>query len=176
MVDPAAALQKSENRTPAFITDLNIRSGAEPPGGCPSSEMSWAMVSTQHNLVGLVLVATPGSNTIRGVLWWGGSPRLGAIFFWTWVVWVRRVHRHAAARFGPQRSNEETLLQGVPCHARGRCRARRGWGVAGRAHPVWVSDQGAGRVGLVLPVAGVAAWHAVCEYGVVVTGEDENCD
>jgi len=62
MVDPAAALQKSENRTPAFITDLNIRSGAEPPGGCPSSEMSWAMVgamvSTQHNPVGLARVST----------------------------------------------------------------------------------------------------------------------
>jgi hypothetical protein len=27
---------------------------------------------------------------------------------------------------------------------------------------------------LVLPVRGVAAWHAVCEYGVVATGEDED--
>jgi len=62
MVDPAAALQKSDNCTPAFISDLNIRSGAEPPGGCPSSEMSWAMVgamvSTHHNLVGLARVST----------------------------------------------------------------------------------------------------------------------
>ena len=61
MVDPAAALQKSDNRTPAFISDLNIRRGAEPPGGCPSFEMNWAMmgamVSTHHNLVGLARVS-----------------------------------------------------------------------------------------------------------------------
>ncbi len=57
-------------------------------------------------LVGLVLVATRGSNTIRGVLWLGGGLLLGAMIFWTWVVWVRQVHRHAVARFGPRLGTE----------------------------------------------------------------------
>ncbi len=57
-------------------------------------------------LVGLVLVATRGSNTIRGVLWLGGGLLLGAMIFWIWVVWVRQVHRHAVARFGPRLGTE----------------------------------------------------------------------
>ncbi len=74
----------------------------------PSPTHAKDAASSVFFLVALVFVGTRGSNSIRSLLWFEGSPLLGAVIFWAWVAWVRRVHRHAVTRFGPRRDDEQT--------------------------------------------------------------------